>query len=1041
VSDAADERERVQRAIVAQEALRETIGDEAVEFTLSVLRDRLAAIVSTDQRRRQATVLFADVTGFTSLAETLDAEIVTEIINEVWRRLDAVLRQHGAHIDKHIGDAVMALWGADASREGDPERAVRAAVELQRELTSFCHESGHAVRMRIGVTTGPVLFGAIGSTREFTAMGDTVNIASRLENAAPVGGVLVSHDTYRHIRGVFDVTPLNPIHVKGKSEPLRVYVVHAAKSRSFRMPTRGVEGVETRMVGRDVELSILEREYHEVAARSAARVVTVVGEAGVGKSRLLYEFENWLDLMPDVVYFMKARALEIRQDLPYGVFRDLFASRFEIRDSDSADEVAQKLTDGFGTDVGAVRAAQIGHWLGFDLPNTSTESALRASADLTAICSAHLTSHLRAVTAANPAVIIVEDLHWADDDSIALLERLVWLLADCRLLVVAAARPSVDERRPGWPGPPGDRRLGLDRLSERATRELVDEVLQCVDEVPTALVDLIIDRTDGNPFFVEEVVKMLIDDGAIVVDPDSTHWQVSLERLGRSSVPATLTGVLEARLDGLPDGTRLAVQRASVVGRVFWDEVVAAMADGETAAGAVEQLAVAVARELVYRRPHSSLESAVEFIFKHALLRDVAYETVLLRDRRALHMVAAEWLTDHAGARSSELTEMIAEHYRLAGLLDAAAQLHFLAGERSLRAGRALAAHRSIERAVGLWHQEGIDPLPRALICLAEASCRLGRLDEAEALVTPLLESDIDSDTMAWALFLASWVAADRHGPDAERAFLDRALPLAEQVGGDVLVRVLIGLTWSEVASERLAVAEVLATRAIELAQGGGESAGLCRALWAMAVVQDTSGRLDDARVSFHRALEIARRIGDLEAEARALGFLGVTHHLRGDEDGSLDEYAMAADYYQSELAIDSRLGTAVPQLAVMLNLAQVLARLDDLDAARSALRRAIDGALSLDLDVYLQYSLVVGADLLGEAGDVEDALGLLRRVLSSDKLTWDYRRDAERVVARIRRAADPQAVDHGLRPWDGDPWDVRELAADLADRLSSPPE
>ena len=202
--------------------------------------------------------------------------------------------------------------------------------------------------MRVGVTTGPVLFGAVGTTREFTAMGDTVNLASRLEQAAPIGGVLVSHDTYRHIRGVFDVTPLSPIHVKGKSEPVRVYVVHAAKSRSFRMPTRGIEGVETRMVGRDAELGILEREYHEVAARSVARVVTVVGEAGVGKSRLLYEFENWLDLMPDVVHFMKARALEIRQDLPYGVFRDLFASRFGIRDSDSADEVAEKLTDGFG---------------------------------------------------------------------------------------------------------------------------------------------------------------------------------------------------------------------------------------------------------------------------------------------------------------------------------------------------------------------------------------------------------------------------------------------------------------------------------------------------------------------------------------------------------------------------------------------------------------------------------------------------------------------------------------------------------------------
>jgi tetratricopeptide (TPR) repeat protein len=207
-----------------------------------------------------------------------------------------------------------------------------------------------------------------------------------------------------------------------------------------------------------------------------------------------------------------------------------------------------------------------------------------------------------------------------------------------------------------------------------------------------------------------------------------------------------------------------------------------------------------------------------------------------------------------------------------------------------------------------------------------------------------------------------------------------------------------------------------------------------------MAVVQDTGGRLDDARETFHRALEIARRIGDLEAEARTLGYLGVAHHLRGDMDGSLDDYAVAADYYRSELAIDSRLGVALQQLSTMLNLAQVLVRLADLDAARSALGRAIDEALSMDLEVFISYSLVVGADLLAASGEVEGALRLLRQALSADTLTWDYRRDAERVVTRIRDAADPQTVDEGLRPWDGEPGDARQVAGELADRLSSWP-
>ena len=251
------DREQLERAIAAQEQLRGMVDDDVIDAAITSLRAQLAAAERSGQRRRQVTVLFADVQGFTALAESLDPEVVADMMNNVWDRLDSIITEHGGRIDKHIGDAVMAVWGAEVSREDDPERAVRAALALQQALGTTGAATDRRLTMRVGVSTGLALLGAVGRTSEFTAMGDTVNVASRLEHAAPAGGVLITHDTYRHIRGVFDVSPLPPMSVKGKANLLSVYVVHGAKPHAFRTGTRGVEGVETRMVGRDAELQAL----------------------------------------------------------------------------------------------------------------------------------------------------------------------------------------------------------------------------------------------------------------------------------------------------------------------------------------------------------------------------------------------------------------------------------------------------------------------------------------------------------------------------------------------------------------------------------------------------------------------------------------------------------------------------------------------------------------------------------------------------------------------------------------------------------------
>ena len=665
---ATNEIDQLRAGMAALEAQRAIFGDSVVETMLGPLREKLAALEDAgraDQQRKQATVLFADVSGFTAMSETMDAEEVAGVMNDLWATVDRAITDQGGHIDKHIGDAVMAVWGADTAREDDPERAVRAALAMQAAITHFCETRGAKLAMRIGVNTGPVVLGAVGTTGEFTAMGDAVNLASRLEHAAPVGGVLIGHDTYRHVRGIFDVVAQAPMMVKGKAEPVQTYVVQRAKPRAFRMATRGVEGIETRMVGRDAELDTLKNAYLDAFESAETRVATIIGEAGVGKSRLLYEFDNWLELRPEHIFYFKGRATPNTQNVAYSLFRDLFANRFEILESDTIAVALDKFRQGMAGVLEPALADVVGHWLGFDFSSSEAVQHLLGGSGLMQTARAFLMRYFRALCvpsplggglgrgsdvpeepspspshrvgdqSQSPTVIFLEDIHWADDQSLDLAAYLAQAVPEAQLLVVAVTRPSLFERRPNWgEGQAAFCRIPLTPLSKRTSRALVDEILKRVDEVPDALRDLITDAAEGNPFYVEEMVKMLIEQGVIQrggageqggrgdenplsggsFSPAPTlprssaleeKWRVQTDKLATLKVPPTLTALLQARLDGLPRPEREALQRASVVGRLFWDDAVAELLEVEREAVGPTLEAVR-GRELIFRREHSA---------------------------------------------------------------------------------------------------------------------------------------------------------------------------------------------------------------------------------------------------------------------------------------------------------------------------------------------------------------------------------------------------------------------------------------------------
>jgi class 3 adenylate cyclase len=615
------EREQLEGAIAALEAQRATLGDAVVDAAVAPMREKLAALKAqtqaAEQQRKQITILFADISGFTAMSETMDAEDVTEFMNALWERLDKAITEHAGVIDKHIGDSVMALWGSETAREDDPEHAIRAALAMQAELATFREQQHLDLGMRIGINTGPVLLGKVGTTGEFTAMGDTVNTASRLEHAAPLGGTLISHDTYRHVRGIFDVRPLEPLKVKGKRDPVHAYLVQRARPRAFRRGTRGVEGVETRMIGRVAELGLLQDALHRTIKDSERQMVTITGEAGVGKSRLLYEFENWTDLLPEQILVFQGRASLAMQGMPYGLIRDIIAFRFGIKDSDSAAVVRRRLVQGIEEGLGKegqgkIKAHFIGHLLGFDFSGSPHLQEVEDDAkQLRDRALVYLTEYFRAMSARQPICILLEDIHWADHSSLDLLDSLTLAMVNRPWLIVCLARPSLYQRRPLWgEGQTFQTRLELRSLPEGDSRRLVEEILQKAEQVPQTLRELVVGRAEGNPFYVEELIKMLIEDGVIVKGAE--RWRVELGRLTSVPVPPTLTGVLQARLDWLPLEERTVMQRASVVGRRFWDRPVVRICssadEGIGEEGVLNALSALLDREMVFQRKTSAFD-------------------------------------------------------------------------------------------------------------------------------------------------------------------------------------------------------------------------------------------------------------------------------------------------------------------------------------------------------------------------------------------------------------------------------------------------
>lgn len=1019
---------QLRASIAALEGQRPALGDAVVEPALAALRERLAALEADSappQQRKQATILFADVSGFTALSETMDAEVVAEVMNDLWAGVDRVILDHGGRIDKHIGDAVMAVWGAEVAHEDDPERAVRAALAMHEAIEAFRATHRAPLAIRVGVSTGAVLLGQVGTTGEFTAMGDAVNLASRLEGAAPVGSILISHDTYRHVRGVFDVHPQVGLRLKGKAEPQRTYVVLGAKPRAFRMATRGVEGVETRTIGRDAELMTLQNAYLDILQGSEARILMISGEAGVGKSRLLYEFENWLEWRPERISFHKGRAIPTSQRTRLSLFRNQYALRFDIGESEPSDSALEKFRRGMEPALEPDQADVVGHWLGFDFSASPAVARLAGRPEFAIAAQAHLIRYLRHLLRDRPVVMFFEDIHWADDASLELISDLATTLPD-RLLIVCLARPALFERRPGWgEGHQAVQRLELQPLSRRFTRQLVDEILQRVPVVPDELRDVLVDNAEGNPFYVEELVKMLIDEGAIAPgnggsgdtpgDDPAGAWRVDTGRLRELRVPATLTGVLQARLDSLPLPERDILQRSSVVGRLFWDGIVAELAGRDTAA-LQPTFDLLRGRELIQRRGRSSFAGVEEYAFHHNLLREVVYETVLLRSRRQYHALVAHWIEAHAGERLGEFLSLIAEHYALAGQNERAATYFDRVGLQAWSTGTYWAARAAYEQALALRQATGA-----AAAIMAETQIRLGaanwQLGEY-VVARQQLESGLEAARQGHdphTEILGQYYLGQTLGSLGDfvgtQACFEAALPAARALEGEDLAQILSGLGGNAWRMGDLDVAEAYINESLALSRATKAVALEAQATNTLGLIAGARGDIDTEQQCYERCLALARQIGDLYREAIALANLGVIAIVR-------ESHHEAKTYLERGLEIFTDLGRRESVALNLGNLAHVYQKLGDFDTARRHTREMLRlsrqlGAMPRVLDALLNW-----AEMEIVAGDKSRGLALIGLIRHHPAHEYQMAQEVERIVGSA--GLDAAAVEAALAAGDG---------------------
>lgn len=989
-------------------------------------------LVPMMDERKLVTVVFGDISGFVQLAEKLDPEEVKAVMDQCLRRLAEEVERYEGRVDKFLGDNIMAIFGAPRAHEDDAERAVRCAIEMQaavRDLSAqFERLRGFPLTLHVGINTGEVLAGRMGSGRDqdYTVMGDAVNLAARLQHAAGAGQILVGEATYRATAPVIEYRSRGTIQVRGKREPVSTWEVARVKARRGRL--RGLRGLEARMVGRDGEFTALKTLFRKIAQERQLQQALVLGAAGVGKSRLLWELEKYLDGLPQEYYFRKGRCLPYGPGVGFRALAEIIKTQCGILDDDphpvaetKLRETVQHVFSDFVSTTGSLRdllerqggnhalalaeavsttdVAMITHWLGVVL-------GLRPADDGTAIDPETVKEELfwalrrffARLAASLPLVLAFEDIHWADSVLLQFIEQARESLAHLPILILCLARPEMAESGSGAAWVARSRAeqacitLPLQPLAEAESRVLIHELLSN-DHLPPAFEELVLRKAEGNPFFVEEILRILIDSGTLVYREGA--WEV-VKSLESARIPDTIQALVAARLDALPELEKRVIQGGSVVGRIFWLGAVDDMFPQISREQVQAALDMLESREFIVSRGNPIFAGEAEYSFRNVLTRDVAYNSLPKALRGDAHTHVAAWIEAKAGDRLREFADLLAYHYEQAlGLgremltLGAAAvealedkAIHFLeaagdvAGERQALAESEQYYWRALE-IMGASDRFPADGAPGPLqagylsVLCSHASVVAGLEDYPRALAE-----------------LNTVIEEARTGPTQHqrgRALLKRAEVCRHQ--GD-----LAGL-------------EEDATAALALFAQLQDRSGTAEAHLLLGLVHRHHDDVDAARAALHQALALFRArdgqappalggqaTADLRGEARVMRELGLIALTR-DDMAAADRHMTAALAAFRQLGDRREAAICLRSLALLHAYAPDLRRFNEYAQGALALERELDHthgeAMCL---ITLGFVSADRRQLDQAAAYSQDALNLLQRLGDRRAEVWALR-------------------------------------------------
>jgi class 3 adenylate cyclase/tetratricopeptide (TPR) repeat protein len=992
------------------------------------------------EERKVVTVLFADLVGFTSRAEQLDPEDVRALLSPYWARLQAELERFGGTVEKFIGDAVMALFGAPVAHEDDPERAVRAALAIRDWV-----RDQEQIQVRVAVNTGEALvaLGARPGQGEGMAAGDVVNTAARLQAAAPVNGILVGERTYRQTRVVIEYRPAGQVAAKGKREPVAVWEAVAARARfGVDVPYR----VKTVLMGRDRELGVLREALVRVLSERTPQLVTLVGVPGIGKSRLVFELSRIADADRELISWRQGRSL------PYGgasfwALAEMVKAQAGILDGDTPAEAGAKLVQMTEQVLGGTAEAE---WVRRHLGAL----AGRGDGDMPAggdrgEAFAAWREFVEALAEQRPLVLVFEDLHWADDGLLDFVDYLVDWAGEVPLLVVGTARPELLARRPGWGGgKPNAVTLSLAPLSDQDTARLIG-LLRGRPVLDARQQAVLLAHAGGNPLYAEQYVQMLAEHRA--------GWELP--------VPDSIQGIIAARLDLLAPPEKRLLQDAAVIGKVFWPGAVAALGGTPGPDELEERLHALQRRQLVRRERASSVAGETQYAFVHVLVREVAYGQIPRAARAGKHAAAAGWI--ESLGRPEDHAEMLAHHYLSAlDLARAAGQdtgelaprartgLH-RAGDRALALNALPAAAGYYRAAVALWPQDAhgqravllrllgtalheVGELQQAEVVLAEGAqaaavaelpalqarirIRLAEiramqggpeqevLAECEAAAT-VLEAEGDLEGLAEAWLSAGMIRFWLGGSPADQEAFERAMAYARQ-GGYRRVQVQasfwlgVTLMWLPIPTD---VAVARAERLLQTANG--EPWAEADILMPLSVMYAYAGRFADARDAIARARSVHDHSGAKVKSAMCADGVGQIELIAGDPAAAEHHLREAYEAYRA-MGERGYLSTVAGRLAEVL---YVQGRLDETHQMTEEAQAAAGPG---DIDAQARWR-ATRAKILARSGQFPAARVLLDEAAALVSPTSWAALQAEILLARAevdRLAGAPQQAEANVR-------------------------